>query len=77
MKPVWTRKQTEKFLGETFTDRISWTAARIILEGITADDGYVHLGSATQARIERFLASHPAPAIGGNDAPAAPERPAR
>lgn len=67
MPGKWTRKQAERFIGDSFRDRIAWVAARTILVGITNDEGYKALSEGNRTRIEAFLARNPAPKIGGQE----------
>ena len=60
-RPQWTREQTERFLAEAFTNRISWVAARILLERVTNDLAWGQLDGALRLAIVRFLESHPKP----------------
>jgi hypothetical protein len=55
-------------MDQAFSDRISWTAARVILVRIVNDPHYPMLDEGVRGSIERFIARHPATAIDKTDA---------
>jgi hypothetical protein len=64
MVKLSTKRDAKRFINEAFKDRISWVACRLILVGVTNDEGYMALDEDTRTRIERFLKAHPAPPMG-------------
>jgi hypothetical protein len=54
-----TAADAKRFIDEAFSDRISWTAARVILVRVTEDRAYGSLDEGTRGSIERFLERHP------------------
>jgi hypothetical protein len=60
-KPA-TKEDAKRFIDESFRDRISWTAARVLLERVAVDPEYSNLDAELRGSIERFLERHPAPA---------------
>lgn len=56
-----TADDAKRFIDQAFTDRISWTAARVILERVTSDAAYGQLDADLQRAIATFLERHPAP----------------
>lgn len=57
-----TRRDAERFVEQAFQDRISWIAARVLLERVRAEGPTIEVNAA----IDRFLATHP-------PAPSAPQ----
>lgn len=62
-KRVWTRKSTEKFIAEKFTDRIAWIAARTLLVRLSEDPSFFKLDLESRLAVERFLSRNPAPVV--------------
>lgn len=56
-----TREDGRRFIDQAFTDRISWTAARVLLVRVTNDPTVNALRPELRSAIERFLRDHPAP----------------
>lgn len=56
-----TRADAEKFIEQAFTDRISWTAAHVLLTRVTEDPEYEKLDADLRGGIERFLEGHTKP----------------
>ena len=56
-----TREDAKGFIAQAFTDRISWTAAHVLLERVTKDPAYDQLDAATRGAVERFLVGHKKP----------------
>jgi len=59
-KPA-TPEDAKRFIDEAFQDRISWTAARVILERVTNDVAWGQLNPELRQSIAVFLERHPAP----------------
>jgi hypothetical protein len=64
-KPA-TKDDAKRFIDESFRDRIAWTAARVILERVTADPEYSKLDDELRGSVERFLERHPAGKTAGD-----------
>lgn len=63
MRKRSTLKDGKAFIDAAFRDRVSWVAARLILANVLEQG----LTDENRARIERFLANHPAPKYGSKD----------
>ena len=59
-KPA-TPADARRFIDQSFTDRISWIAARLLLERVTADVAWSQLQPELRASILTFLERHPKP----------------
>lgn len=59
-----TKADGARFMDQAFEDRISWVAARILLVRTLNDPLSNALAPELLEAIARFLARHPAPAIG-------------
>jgi len=59
-KPA-TREDARRLIDEAFTDHISWVAARVLLERVTADVAWSQLTPELRASIITFLERHPTP----------------
>jgi hypothetical protein len=57
-KPA-TPADAKRLIDDAFRDRISWTAARILLERVTNDVAWSQLDDGLRAAIARFLERHP------------------
>lgn len=53
-----THKDAERFIADSFTDRIAFTAARVLLVRATEDAAFASLDPELQAAIDRFLDKH-------------------
>jgi hypothetical protein len=60
-KPAATVEDAKRLIDEAFTDRISWTAARVLLVRVTNDVGWHVLAPDLRASIATFLERHPEP----------------
>lgn len=68
-KRVWTRKATEKFVAQSFTDRIAWVAARTLLVRLSNDPSFFKLDLESRLAVERFLSRNPAPKMSSGPLP--------
>lgn len=59
-KPA-TPADAKRFIDQSFTDRISWTAARVLLGRVTADVAWSQLQPELRQSITTFLERHPRP----------------
>jgi len=59
--PPATADDAKRFIDEAFQDRISWTAARVILVRVTNDVAWGQLEAGLRASIVTFLERHPEP----------------
>jgi hypothetical protein len=59
-KPA-TPADAKRFIDDAFTDRISWTAARVLLERVSNDVAWSELQPELRASIATFLERHPKP----------------
>ena len=57
----WTPTKAKRFVEQSFTDRISWVAARVLLGRVTDDPAYGRLAPDVRDAIERFMERHPKP----------------
>lgn len=57
-KPA-TPADAKRFIDQSFSDRISWTAARVILDRVTADVAWSQLQPELRQSITTFLERHP------------------
>lgn len=64
-KPKATQADAKRFIDEAFADRISWVAARVLLELVVAEGATPDV----LARIGRFLEAHPRAATAPAPAP--------
>ena len=71
--PKATQADAKRFIDEAFTDRISWVAARVLLELVVTEGATPDV----LAKIGRFLEAHPrastAPKAGPDPDPAEPD----
>jgi hypothetical protein len=58
-RPGGARRIAKRFMDDALTDRISWNAARTLLEQLRSDPGYPGLDAELRAAIERLLARTP------------------
>lgn len=54
-----TPADARRFIDDTFKDRISWTAARVLLERVTNDLAWGDLDDGLRDSIVVFLERHP------------------
>ena len=59
-KPA-TPADAKRFIDEAFIDRISWVAARVLLERVAGDVAWSQLHPELRASIATFLERHPKP----------------
>lgn len=56
-----TAEDAKRLIDEAFEDRISWTAARVILTRVQGDPAFGELNPQLQGSIRIFLERHPEP----------------
>jgi hypothetical protein len=53
--------EVRQHMTQDFTDRISWTAAAVLLQRVVSDPAFGSLDNDLKGGIARFLERHPAP----------------
>lgn len=56
-----TPEDAKRLIDQAFTDRISWTAARVLLERVRDDPSWHRIDPELTRAVDRFLERHPDP----------------